>query len=207
MKKNTNEAKRKSAFNESRDCYLSVDGKTYCYRYWDSEKHRMVTQEIEVGKDLSVDLTIFLDESDHETDLDDRYQDELRDTLFDLKVDKFDSNNNEDGSISPWEKIAADGGSVEDVLFAEPQPENPQIAQVRRVIEEKCTQAQQDFFFDHYGQNMQLEEMRRREVAQTGKPLSHSAMNNRNNKIVEKVAKFLGVERIKRHKYPTKKKD
>ncbi len=50
----------------------------------------------------------------------------------------------------------------------------------------------------------QFEEMRQAEVEQTGKLPSSAAMTNRKNKIIDKAAKALGVERVKRHSYPKK---
>ena len=105
--------KRKSGFNPNRTCYLTADGKYYCYERWDDDAKCVVTQRFEVGKDLSVELTIMLDESDHDMDL-------------------------------------------------------------------------------------------QSEAGQTGKLPSSAAMTNRKNKIINKVAKSFGVERVKRHKYPKK---
>lgn len=87
-------------------------------------------------------------------------------------------------------------------MFAE--PENPQAVQVRRVIDEECTESQQDFFFEHFGVGTQLEEMRQTEAERTGKLPSSAAMTNRKNKVIDKVAKSFGVERVKRHQYPKK---
>ncbi len=75
---------------------------------------------------------------------------------------------------------------------------------MRCVIDEECTEAQQDFFFEHFGEGTQLGEMRQAEAEQTGKLPSSAAMTNRKNKIIDKVAKSFGVERVKRHKYPKK---
>ena len=46
--------------------------------------------------------------------------------------------------------------------------------------------------------------MRQAEAEQTGKLPSSAAMTNRKNKIIDKVAKSFGVERVKRHSYPQK---
>ena len=46
--------------------------------------------------------------------------------------------------------------------------------------------------------------MRQTEADQTGKLPSSAAMTNRKNKIIDKVAKSFGVERVKRHSYPKK---
>lgn len=203
MKKNDSK-KRKSGFNPNRTCYLTADGKYYCYERWDDDAKRVVTQRLEVGKDLSLELTIMLDESDYDMDLQDRYEGELRDSLFDAKVNSYKADPENEDAVDPWDTLADKSGSPEDVMFAEPEPENPQAAQVRRVIDEECTEAQQDFFFEHFGEGMQLEEMRQAEAEQTGKLPSSAAMTNRKNKIIDKVAKSFGVERVKRHSYPKK---
>lgn len=204
MSKTNETKKRKSGFNPNRSSYLTADGKYYCYEYWDLDAKRVVTQRLEVGKDLSVELTIMLEESDHDMDLQDRYEGELHDPLFDAKVNSYNADPNNEDAVDPWDTLADKSGSPYDVLFAESEPENPQVAQVRRVIDEECTEAQQDFFFEHFGKVTQLEKMRQAEAAETGKLPSSQAMTNRKNKIIDKVAKSLGVERVKRHKYPKK---
>lgn len=204
MQRNNDSKKRKSGFNPNRTCYLTADGKYYCYEYWDDGAKRMVTQKFEVGKDLSVELTIMLDESDHDMDLQNRYEGELRDPLFEAKVSSYKFNSDNEDAVNPWFTIADKGGSPEDVLFAEPKLESPQVMQVRCVLDENCTESQQDFFFEHFGMGTQLEEMRQTEAEQTGKLPSSAAMTNRKNKIIDKVAKSFGVERVKRHKYPKK---
>lgn len=70
MGKNNEFKKRKSGYNPDHTCYLSSDGKYYCYEVWDSDSKRMVTLKYEVGKDgLTEELARFLDQSDHDIDL------------------------------------------------------------------------------------------------------------------------------------------
>ncbi|MCI8335519.1 MAG: hypothetical protein HFH25_13220 [Lachnospiraceae bacterium] len=204
MQRNNDSKKRKSGFNSNRKCYLTADSRFYCYEYLDPNTHRMVTQKLEVGKDLSLDWVIMLDESDHGMDLNDRYEGELRDPLFDAKVNSYKADPDNEDAVDPWDMIADKGGSPEDAMFAEPKPENPQAVETRRVIDEECTESQQDFFFEHFGMGTPLEEMRQTEAGRTGKLPSSAAMTNRKNKIIDKVAKSFGVERVKRHKYPKK---
>ena len=204
MQRNKDSKKRKSGFNPNRTCYLTADGKYYCYERWDDDAKCVVTQRLEVGKDLSLELTIMLDESDHDMDLQDRYESELRDPLFDAKVNSYKADPDNEDAVDPWDMIADKGGSPEDAMFAEPEQENPQAVEARRVIDEECTESQQDFFFEHFGKGTPLEEMRQAEAEQTGKLPSSAAMTNRKNKIIDKVAKSFGVERVKRHKYPKK---
>ena len=176
--KNDDTKKRKSGFNTNRGCYFTADGKYYCYERWDDAKC-MVTQRLEVGKDLSLELTIMLDESDHDSDLKDRYENELRDPLFDAKVNSYKADPNDEDAIDPWDTISAKGSNPEDSMFSEPEPENPLAAQVRRVIDEDCTEAQQNFYFEHFGMETQLEQMRQAEAEETGKLPSSQAMTNR----------------------------
>lgn len=204
MRGNNDTKKRKSKFNPNRTCYLTADGKYYCYERWDDNAKCVVTQRLEVGKDLSLELTIMLDESDHAMDLQDRYEGELRDPRFDAKVRSFKANPDNEDAVDPWDALADKSGNPEDVIFAEPQAENPQVEQVRRIIDENCTKSQQDFFFAHFGKGTPLEQMRQAEARRTGKLPSSAAMTNRKNKIIDKVAKSFGVERVKRHKYSKK---
>lgn len=198
--KNEETKKRKSNYNPNRTCYLTADGKYYCYECWDYDAKCVVTQKLEVGKDLSLEFTLYLDQSDHDMDLNDRYQDELRDSLFDAKIKSYKSNLDDEDAIDPWDTLADKSSSPEDILFAESETENPQVTQVRKVIDENCTESQQNFFFEHFGMGKQLEEMRQAEAEQAGRLPSSQAMTNRKNKIVDKAAKALGVERIKRRK-------
>lgn len=200
MQRNNDSKKRKSNYNPNRTCYLTADGKYYCYERWDYDAKCVVTQKLEVGKDLSLELTLYLDQSDHDMDLNDRYQGELCDSLFDAKVNSYKSDPDDEDAIAPWDTLADKSGSPEDILFAEPETENPQVAQVRKVIDENCTESQQNFFFEHFGMGKQLEEMRQAEAEETGKLPTAQAYTNRKNKIVDKAAKALGVERIKRRK-------
>ena len=193
---------RKSKYNPNRSSYLTADGKYYCYEYWDPEADRIVTQQFEVGKDLSVELTVILDEADHDADLTERYETELRDPLFDTKVATYEKSRKTEDAVSPWDTLSAAPDDSDDE--ADVDEADPMIEQVRRIIEENCTEAQQKFFFEHFGMGMQLEEMRQAEAQQTGKLPTAAAMTNRKNKIIDKVAKALGVERVKRHSYPKK---
>ena len=204
MQRNNDSKNRKSTYNPNRTSYLSADGRFYCYEVWDPDQHRVVTQQLEVGRDLSLELTLFLDSSDRDMDLNDRYQGEFRDTLFDERSKRHQNAPGMECADDPWSAITDKAGSPEDVLCADSEPEDPMAVRVRRVIDEDCTDAQQEFFFEHFGCCTQLEEMRQEEAARTGKLPTAAAMSNRKNKIIARAAKALGVERVKRHKYPGK---
>ena len=119
--------------------------------------------------------------------------------LFEKKKEKYIDVNN-DYALDPWDSIDETSSSAEDCFFAEPEPDNAHAAKIREVIENECTEAQKDFFYMHFGLQMQLETIRRAEAAKTGKLPSAPAMTCRKNKIIDKVAKTLGVNRVKRIK-------
>lgn len=97
MQRNNDSKKRKSGFNPNCGYYLTADGKYYCYERWDDDAKCAVTQKLELCKDLSLELTIMLDESDHDMDLQDRYEGKLPDSLFDAKVNSYKADpDNED---------------------------------------------------------------------------------------------------------------
>ena len=93
--------KRKSKYNPNRTCYLTADGKYYCYEYWDDDAKCVVTQRLEVGRDLSLELTIILDESDHDTDLQERYEGEHHDPLFDAKINSYKADPDNEDTVNP----------------------------------------------------------------------------------------------------------
>ena len=79
--------------------------------------------------------------------------------------------------------------------------ENPVIAKVRNVVETQFTPEQQDLFYKHFGQGKQLEEIRKEEVAATGKEKSPQSVLNRKKKMLAKVAKqVFGTEPVKHSK-------
>ena len=192
---------RKSNFNSNRPCCLSADGKFYCYEVYDPETDRVVTQMFEVGKgDYSVEWTIFLDETDHGMDLNDRYQDELEESLFEAKVKSYRADPESGDKTNPWDTISDNSRSPESVLFAEPEPENPDAMKVREVIDSKCNQRQQELFFSHFGEGKQLEQIRQDEMAKDGKEKSLQSIVNVKNDVIKKAADALGVTPVKRQK-------
>ena len=189
---------RKSNFNSNRPCYLSSDGKFYCYEVYDFENDCMVMQMFEVGKgDYSVEWTIFLDETDHGMYLSDRYQEELKDPLFEAKVRSYKADPNNEDAVDPWDTIPDEGSNPENALFAEPEPENPDAAKVREVIDTKCNERQQELFFSHFGEGKQLEQIRQDEMTKDGKEKSLQSIINVKNDIIKKAADALGVTPVK----------
>lgn len=71
---------------------LHSDGKDTAMKNNETKK-RIVHHKLEVGKALSLEPTIMLDVYDHEMDLQDRYEDEQLNPLFDTKVVNYKANN------------------------------------------------------------------------------------------------------------------
>ena len=195
--KNIASKNRKSRYNPNRKTYFTADGKYYCYLKWNDELKREVPMKYEVEK-IPPEVTFILDDMDHQEDLNDRYENELKDPLFESKVNSYKDNHDSDEAMDPWNTIPDKGNSPEDIIFAEPEPVNPKVVEVHRIIEEECTENQKDLFYSYYGMDIQLEELRKEETEQTGKAVTKQAFTNRKNKIIDKVAKSLGTERAKR---------
>ena len=195
------ETEYRAHYNPDRECYISADGKFICYETWDPDQKKKVTFKIEVGKDeITEELTFLIDEMNHQEDLNDRYENELKDPLFEKKQKTFSTDSYSD-NIDPWDAVSRS----QDGLDYEQEPEDPDLAKIRKVVDEELTDAQRDLYYEHFGRNRQLEDIRREEVVITGKEKSLQSVLNRKNKIIRKVAhKAFGVEPVKRHNYPKK---
>lgn len=202
MPKSKENKKRKSGYNPSRPCYLSSDGKYYCYRQWDDNIKQEVEVRYEVGKgDFTIEWTLFLDETDYEQDQVDRKEEDLKDKVFEARRKRYESDPNAEDAVDPWDTIPDKGADPAEAVDAEEEQENPDIAKVREVVDTQFTDDQQELFFSHFGEGKQLEQIRQEEVAESGKEKTLQSVLNRKNKMIKKVAKqAFGVEPVKRRK-------
>ena len=92
------------------------------------------------------------------------------------------------------------GDDPANILCADEAEENPDIARVREVIDTKCNERQQNLFFAHFGEGKQLEEIRKEEVAASGKEKKLQAVLNVKNDVIGKVADAFGVTPVKRRR-------
>jgi len=110
--------------NPNRTCYLSSDGRFYCYEMWDSAGKRMVTVRYEVGKDgLTEELAQFLAAADREEDQNDLVQAELCDPLFESKVTAYRADPDGEDAVDPWDVLPDRDGGPEDVVLAGEGPQ------------------------------------------------------------------------------------
>lgn len=175
--------------------YLSEDKRHYCYTRWDVEKNCFVTEKYEIDVDITVDMAAELNASDDSIDLNNRYQRELLDPLYLAKLNNRQMQSDQSAIADLLDEIADGKGSIEDILMLDEEAEDPRILVIRHVIQNLCTESQQNLFYDYYGMHKQLTTMRAEEAARTGKKVSEAAMSQRKNRIIEKCAKELGVER------------
>jgi len=204
MKKKGLKNRRKRRFdpNHNRRCFLSDDGKYYCYWVWDEESHTDVLVQYEVGKgEYTEEMTIFLADEDDEFEIgQDRYED-IQDGSFNDSVARYEKGENAEDDVSPWDKILDDKDCFGEDEEVDEEEENPDLAKIRKVIEEECTEEQKTLFYKHFGEGCQLEEIRKEEIARTGKEIGKSALTNRKNRLIEKVAKSaFGIEPVKKKK-------
>ncbi len=195
--KTTDTLHRTSRYNPNRPNYWDRDCVHYCYTYLDPSTGRYTTKKYKIGTDVDVDVVVALDEMDHDEDLNDRRQQELRHPLFDRKQATAAAAGEE--ATSPWDTLADSSTNPEVMFCDDPIPEDPAVAVVRKVIEEDCTPAQRALFNARYHEQLLMEEIRQEELA-AGKKVSPPAMTNRLNKVLNRVGKELGVEPVKRRK-------
>ncbi|MEG1639982.1 MAG: hypothetical protein RR284_03550 [Ruthenibacterium sp.] len=188
--KNNATSTRKSCYNAKRNCYRTKDGR-YAYITWDSETSHDVTHYLEVGKDgVTEDLLIFLDEDDHDTYLQERYDGEYSNYRFQNKQDVHHCDPaNTSGTI---EEIADKNADIFAALFPAEESRNENLARLI-VAMEKLTDAQRDLIFEHFGARKTLEEIRQTEIAATGKDITQQAVSNRLKKIITRLCKELDV--------------
>lgn len=179
---------RKSRFNANRNCYRTRDGR-YAYITWDDEQRRNVTHYLEVGKDgVTEEMLIFLDEDDHDVDLQERYDTENADYAFQNKQASHDC---DPAKISdPLTEIVDKDADIFASLFPAEESVDETMAQLIAAMD-KLTDAQHDLIYEHFGARKTLEEIRQAEIAATGKEITQQAVSNRLKKIITRLCKEL----------------
>ena len=188
--KNNETRKNKSRYNSERNSYMTKDGR-YAYVTWDGESKRKVTHYIESGKEgVTEELLILLDENDHAWDLQERYQEENADYSFRNQQRCHDQSSGA-YATDPFDTIREKQSDPFKALFSEDIP-SELISQLLKAMN-KLTDAQRDLIYDHLGAMKQLEEIRRDEIAATGKVITQQAMSNRWKKIITRMCKEFDV--------------
>lgn len=200
--KNNVTKNRKSHYNANRNSYLTKDGR-YAYITWDGEHNRNVTHYLEVGKDgVTEELLIFLDEDDHDTDLQERYNDDNADYSFQNKQLTYCKNQKDENATDPINEIEDKHADPFNLLFPEEEVTNEQLLQLISAMD-NLTEAQRNLIYDHFGAKKTLEEIRQSEITSTGKDVSQQAFSNRLKKIITRLCKEFDVPvpRKRSHKH------
>lgn len=198
--KNKDTSQLKHPYEQRTECHLTEDGRYIIYRSL-TDSSRKPAARLEVGTEgITKDMSVILNDLNHREALEERYYRATLAPLFEFYKTHYFAFGI--GGLAtevrdPWDRVTKLENSVEDAIFAEPEPENPLIDVVRSVID-TCTDSQKWLVYGYYGMNRTLNELRLEEISRTGKPISKVAFTNRLNRILDKVAKALGTTRIKR---------
>lgn len=194
MKKDASK-KRTSSYDPNRQCYLADDGTAYYYERLNPDNGRYERISLTVGQEgITEEIILLLDSMDHDEDLGNRYENENKDPLFEAKRNCYEADPEGEHAADPWEAVSWPGDDPVNILFAEEVEENPDIARVREIIDTKCNERQQNLFFSHFGEGKQLEQIRKEEVAASGREKSSQAILNVKNDLLHKVAVVFGVD-------------
>lgn len=197
--------KRTSIYGQNRQCFMADDGTAYFYEWLNPVTGRYERMTLTAGKEgVTEEIILMLDCMDHDEELKNYYEDKYKDPEFERLRDLYESDLGSETYPNPWNKIFRSGDDPVEIIFDE-KKESPDITKVREIIDTKCNERQQNLFFAHFGEGKQLEQIRKEEVAATGKEKKHQAIVNAKNKILQKVADEYGVTPVKRKK--VKKKD
>ena len=138
---------------------------SYTYARWNEETHKYDTITLPAGEGgLTQDIILFLDEMDHDGDLNDRYENEHKDPGFEAKRDRYEADPDDDDAVDPWDEIEDRNADLPDDCERQETPENPDAAKIREVVETDFTPEQQDLFYSHFGECKQMEQIRQEEV-------------------------------------------
>ena len=138
-----------------------------------------------------------LNQLDHELYLNEKYQTAMRDPVFEKKMVRHYVDPGAKYVIDPWATLYNCRDSVETAIFPEQEAENQEVALVRRFIEEECTEEERDLIYRHFGQRMKLTEICK---IKTKRNVTAKTLSKRKCRILDKVAKLLGVTREKKRR-------
>lgn len=156
----------------------------YTYYRWDEETKKEISIIINCGEDGVMEEHILcLEESDHDEQLQGRYEEENLDYTTENKKAKF-SHGDEGVSEDPINALGTNKTNPDFFLY-EDEVVDPQVEQLLQLME-KLSPTQIDLIYAHYGEGRYMAEIAREEGCST------QAINNRKNKIIIRLKKLLG---------------
>ena len=160
--------------------------KTYTYYCLDGQTH-----EIEVGKDgVTEELMEYLNTSDDEIRLQERYKRENDDPLFQRFMRQYECNRK--SMDNPIEQIMDESADIMSILYPEDQPVSP-ISEAMTQVLGMLTEDQRDLIWEAYGlQKGDTEIAREQHVTRV-------AIHNRRVKIMKRVEILLKEVMAQKH--------
>ena len=195
---------KKSKFDQNRTAFVDPKTGDYVFNEWENQgtdKHpRWVLREVaripaEMGKWVKL-----LDEDDAAVDLQNRYEEEHRDYTTENKkqanqaMEDDDSVADDGQSGNPMEDIPDRNAEPEKVLFPEEEATDPRIERIEQTKVTRLTEEQRNLYYDHVGQQMYLEDIRREKISVTGKNITQQAVSKQWRKTMKIFCDDLGVE-------------
>lgn len=191
MPKHENQSKTAPRYkaNHNKGNYSSKG--VYVYRHY-NERTNEFTNYCYDPKEHgdSEEWLLVLRQMDKEEELRERYNRENADYRFQNAQSRY-SANPDDFDVPPIDCLPDSSEDIFDQAFPEDKPECSKELQVRKIIDQNLTKAQQNLVFDRYGAVLKLEDIRLKEIACTGVPVTQQAFTNRINRIKNKIRKLI----------------
>lgn len=172
---------------------LQKDG-TYIYYRYDSEMGKEVPIVLVPGKDgVTKEWILMLGELDHRQQLDDRYEDEAKDTLVEKMKSEIADNKTEKDEYykDPIANLEDKHADVFAAAFPEEKKPTERELVVSKFREEKLLPQQQDLFYKLIDEQMTYQAVADEENAIDGGHRTAQAIYSRWKKIVAKGEKML----------------
>ena len=184
--------------------------------YFDNDHRYIYTFNMDYGDQIEKKCICLIDLNDYSNGSDiilalrelDRYEDEQEeiihqhtDKVFQEKLHRYESEGDDRQLSDPWETVcyANDCADLFSLIFPDDKPEDDQREKLEAFIQ--TLQPQQiDLFYQHFGAQRTLEELRQEEQERTGHEVSQQAFSDRWNKILARICKHFGIPKPRKRK-------
>lgn len=199
-----NGVEKKSKFDSNRTAFIDSKTGEYVFNEWVNRgtERRPLWDLREVARIPAemVKWIKLLDEDDAAVDLQNRYENEHRDFSIENKkqanqeLDDDDSVVDDGQTGNPMEDIPDKHGDPEKILFSEEEATDPRIERIEQTKMTRLTEEQRNLYYDHIGQQMYLEDIRKEKISMTGKNITQQAISKQWRKTMKIFCDDLGVE-------------
>lgn len=122
------------------------------------------------------------------------------DKVFQKKLAKFEQDGENTQFTDPWEEVpyAIFNEDIVEQAFPEERPINYLVTKAEAFIETLEPQ-QKDLFFEFFGMQKTLADIRREELA-AGKDVTQQGISHRKDRIISKACKYFGITKPQKRK-------